>query len=982
MKKGTILGLSLLSLFILSAAGPKIIANINVSAFSVTEPTLYMKEAIDNNGDKIDDKLLSTTAFTNGYSDEIAIKFNHRIDSLDLQKLTNLGAVCTNDIWDAGTRVKISTTEDSLYQIAELTDVVFITTAEIRFIMVAIVGSDFSDLSTLLAFENSEIFWETGCALVPYYSGVENDIKSLGAYSTIADTTDIYYTFDTVKDDTDYSFSPDTLKNANTMNATLLVNAGYDGSGVNVGILDTGIRSTHADLSGRVGKQQSFVTIGYGYDFTDTSNTDFVGHGTHVAGIVGGDGTANSQRVGIAPGVTFYAAKIGDHHEDGAPATLVSMIAGVNWLSAQGADVINMSFGCGAEPSINILEAAITNVVNNNGVKFVHSNGNEGDQGVYSTDSPTAAISVGAADDSSLPLSMAYFSSLGPNADNTMKPDLVAPGYGIMSCSYQSDTGYVSMSGTSMSAPQIAGAAAILVDVCKTESLSYNPGAIKSALMYTAKPLPTHSFDHLIQGRGMANVGAAATLLINADKEGNYPIIGALNPLTNPVSIYAELLQGQVVEQFVTCVSPFRDNNLTLEVSGTAAALLDLDEVSNYYSATARVTYSVPVTTAPGTYNGEFTFKYKGTVLDTVDVKIKVVPSHGEHRMLLNYRTTNWMNDHMYGQYKFFTADLLNRGWVISEQSIVLTADILSNYEAVWFPDPYSILIDDALDSSTYNPLSTAELTALSNFVTAGGSVFLNFNGNAFNDELSMVYGTNVTHINEFTDQYGIHVRDDIWGSPSTLIVNPVGNHALTAGVTGVDHYGCSLETSGDAVQVTEFAAGYDYSTVAYYQAPSGGRVIVMSTNFALDSDGYKNKYSGIGTQNDVFGRNLVRWATAEHRIKQYNYSFTAGVMNMTYEYISGPGADFGGYVITPEDTRHNLTWVELTNGMWSFAYECESLGTYHFYPECGTTGVDEFDYLLFECTETVKAGFTPIILISISILGLAGSYLISRRKK
>ncbi|MHA1156318.1 MAG: hypothetical protein ACTSQK_09445, partial [Candidatus Heimdallarchaeota archaeon] len=119
-----------------------------------------------------------------------------------------------------------------------------------------------------------------------------------------------------------------------------------------------------------------------------------------------------------------------------------------------------------------------------------------------------------------------------------------------------------------------------------------------------------------------------------------------------------------------------------------------------------------------------------------------------------------------------------------------------------------------------------------------------------------------------------------------------------------------------------------------------------------------------------------------EHRIKQYNYTFTAGTMNMTYEYISGPGAEFGGYVITPEETRHNLTWVELSGGMWSFTYNCESLGTYHFYPECGTTGVDEFDYLLFECTETFKNGFTPIILISISILGLAGSYLISRRKK
>ncbi len=982
MKKGTILGLSLLSLFILSAAGPSLIANIDVSAFSTIEPSLYTKEVIDNNGDKIDDKLLSSTVFTNGYSDEIAIKFNHNIDSLDLQKLNNLGAICSNEIWDAGTRIRITATEDSLTQIAELDDVTFITTAEIRLIMVAIVGTDFSDLTALLTYENSEIFWETGCALVPYYSGVENDIKSLGAYTAIADTTDIYYTLDTIENDADYSFSPDTLTNANTINATQLVSAGFDGGGVKVGILDTGIRSSHVDLIGRVGKKQSFVLTTYGYDYSDTSNDDFVGHGTHVAGIVGGDGTGNSQRIGIAPSVTFYAAKIGDHQEDGAPATLASMVAGANWLAAQGADVINMSFGAGGEPNVNILEAAIANVVNNKGIKFVHSNGNEGENGVYSTDSPTAAISVGAADDSSFPLDMAYFSSQGPNADNTMKPDLIAPGYDILSCSHLSDSSYVLKSGTSMSAPQIAGAAALLVDVCKTEGISYNPGAIKSALMSTSDPLPSSTFDYLIQGRGMANVGAAATLLINADQEGTLPIIGALNPLMNPVSIYAELLQGQVIEQFVTCVSPFRDDNLTLEVTGDAADLLVLDEVTNFYSATARVTYTIPVETAPGTYEGEFTFKYKGTVLDIVDIEITVVPSHGEHRMLLNYRTTDWMIDHMYGQYKHFTADLIARGWVISEQSVVLTADILSDYEAVWFPDPFSIRFNDAMVSSTYNPLSTAELTVLDNFVTAGGSVFIDFNGNAYDEENSVIYGTNVTHVNEFTENYGIHVRDDIWGSPSTIIVNPVGSHALTAGVTGVDHYGCTLETSGDAVQVTEISAGSQYSTLAYYQASSGGRVIVMSTNFALDTDGYKNKYSGSGTQNDIFGRNLVRWATAEHRIKQYNYTFTAGTMNMTYEYIGGPGADFGGYVITPDETRHNLTWVELSSGMWSFTYNCETLGTYHFYPECGETGVDEFDYLLFECIETFKSGFTPIILISISILGLAGSYLISRRKK
>lgn len=987
MKKGTILGLSLLSLFILSAAGPSIIANIDVSAFSITEPFVYTKEALDNNGDKIDDKLLSTTVFTNGYSDEIAIKFNHRIDSVDLQKLNNLGVSCTNEIWDAGTRIRVTATENSLNYIAELSDVTFITTTEIRYIMVAILGSDFSDLTALSTYESCEIFWEAGCALVPYYSGVENDIKYLGSYTVIVDTTDNYFTIDTIANDDETSFTPDTLANANTINSSQLVAAGHDGGGINVGIIDTGVRASHYDFAGRVGKQKSFISTAYGYDFTDLTNDPMHYHGTHVAGIAGGDGTVNAQNVGIAPGVNLYAAKIGDYYKTGSPATFASLVAAIDWMAIQGADVINLSYGTGLEPFLNIVEIAIRNVVENKDIIFVTSAGNSGSDGVYSMDCPTSAITVGAVDDTSQPMSLAYFSSVGPNADNTMSPDLIAPGVDIVSCDYGSDNGYRSLQGTSMSSPQIAGACALLIDVCRVEGISYSPGAIKSALMSTAVPLtPVSTNDYLIQGRGLANVGAAADLLIKSSKEGITPIIGAINPLMNPVSIFSELLQGQVIEQYVTCVSPFKDDNLTLEVSGVAANLLVLEEVSNYYSATAKVTYTIPVDTALDTYEGEFTFKYKGQILDTAPIEITVIPSHGEHRMLLNYRTTSWQSDHLYGQFKHFTTDLISKGWVISEQNVVLTPEILSNYEAIWFPDPFDIRYDylelGNLNCYTYNPLSEAEMTALDDFVAAGGNIFFNFNGNGYNEEFAITTGTNVTHINEFTDKYGLHVRDDVWQAPTPYVVNPVGLHALTAQVTGLDHYGCSIETSGDAVQVTEITEGSSYSTLAYYQGSAGGRVIVMSTNFALDTLGYKNSYNGLGTQNDVFGRNLVRWATAEHRIKHNSYNFTAGTMNMTYEYLNGPGADFGGYVITPEETRDNLTWVQLSNGMWSFAYNCEYLGTYHFYPECGTTGVDEFDYMPFECTETYKSGFTPIILISITFLGLAGSYIILRRKK
>ena len=395
---------------------------------------------------------------------------------------------------------------------------------------------------------------------------------------------------------------------------------------------------------------------------------------------------------------------------------------------------------------------------------------------------------------------------------------------------------------------------------------------------------------------------------------------------------------------------------------------------------------------------GQLTFKYKTYVLDTVDIDLTVTESNG-HRILLNYRTTDYGIDHMYGQFSEFTKDILGNNYVISEQNLTLTSSVLSDYEAVWLPDPfnyhYPLSNYDNYSIIETNPSwADGELEALTTYLDGGGSVILCFIGQQWDSEESIVTNTNVSMINELTDQYGIHVRDTIWTGSSPITVNTIGINPLTLGVDAINHYGCSLELSGDAVQITELSTGSEYATCAYTQTTNGGRIIVLTTNFVFDQMGFQNLYNPGVTQNDQFSRNLIRVATAKHRMNFVSIEELNGTVNIVYEYLNGPGADFGGYIKQPSSTNIELNWTEIETNIWQASYAASELGMHHFYPECGSAGIDDFDYFEYNVTELAAIPSptpTPtntttqeiaISLIIISVIGLAGWVLIQKNRK
>jgi subtilisin family serine protease len=285
--------------------------------------------------------------------------------------------------------------------------------------------------------------------------------------------------------------------------------AGYDGTGVKVAVLDTGVDETHPDLAGKVVLRQNFTTEGAPDD-----THDGFGHGTHVADIVAGSGAASGGlRKGVAPGAQLLMGKVVDSTGNGLES---QAIAGMEWAAANGADVISMSLQYGITGGEGLVSQAANRLTTDDGVLFTVAAGNFGAaQTVSDPGAASLALTVGAVTKQDV---LAGFSSRGPLLNNYgLKPDLTAPGVDIIAARAAGtalgpvvDDVYVMLSGTSMATPHVAGAAAIL----KQEYPSFTPAQLKAALTSTTKPGPYTVYE---QGTGRVDVGRAYSQKVYQD---------------------------------------------------------------------------------------------------------------------------------------------------------------------------------------------------------------------------------------------------------------------------------------------------------------------------------------------------------------------------------------------------------------------------------------------------------------------------------
>jgi serine protease AprX len=301
------------------------------------------------------------------------------------------------------------------------------------------------------------------------------------------------------------------------------------GRGVTVAVLDTGVDGTHRDLAGRVVQNHKLAdtqSLGVGFIYPlalpNLPNTDLVyGHGTFVAGVIAGNGQQSSGKyAGVAPGANILGLSAGD-------ASLLFILSGFDYLLANAASfnvrVVNCSFSANTVFDVNDPVNIATKMLTDNGVSVVFSAGNTG-PGADSLNPYAVApwvISTGATDNRG---TLANFSSRGDFGSSLFRPTLVAPGVNTVSlrpstlASVTTVEGllandsalsaselpyYTTGSGTSYSAPQVAGAIALMLEV----NPNLTPAQIRDILQRTATPLPPYYMYEV--GAGMLNAQAA-----------------------------------------------------------------------------------------------------------------------------------------------------------------------------------------------------------------------------------------------------------------------------------------------------------------------------------------------------------------------------------------------------------------------------------------------------------------------------------------
>ncbi|MGW9130334.1 S8 family peptidase [Streptomyces sp. NPDC055681] len=287
--------------------------------------------------------------------------------------------------------------------------------------------------------------------------------------------------------------------------------AGYTGKGVKIAVLDTGVDATHPDLQGQVLAEKNFSA--------SADAVDRFGHGTHVASIAAGTGAKSDGKFkGVAPDAKLLNGKVLDDNGYGEDS---GILAGMEWAAEQGADIVNLSLGGADSPEIDPLEAEVNKLSAEKGLLFAIAAGNEGEGGAGTVGSPgsaDAALTVGAVDDND---KLAEFSSRGPRiGDGAIKPDVTAPGVDITAAAApgsvidqevgQNPPGYLTISGTSMATPHVAGAAALL----KQEHPEWKYAELKGVLTASTKPGAYTPFE---QGSGRIAVDRAIGQSVVAD---------------------------------------------------------------------------------------------------------------------------------------------------------------------------------------------------------------------------------------------------------------------------------------------------------------------------------------------------------------------------------------------------------------------------------------------------------------------------------
>ncbi|MFW9768561.1 MAG: S8 family serine peptidase, partial [Candidatus Thorarchaeota archaeon] len=520
--------------------------------------------------------------------------------------------------------------------------------------------------------------------------------------------------------------------------AELMWSEGFNGTGITVAILDSGVDGDHPDLVNNMIGFKDYINNQDDMNPSDGIEAyDDNGHGTACAWNVAGDGTAsNGLLKGTAPGASILGIKVLDNNGAGEDSVIAK---GIEFAVLQGVEVISISLGGEwsdntyvVEPSVQEIENAITH-----GVSVVIAAGNSG-PAAMTINSPgivEEAITVGSSHGNS---GVVAFSSVGPvlrTVSNPIgyvaKPDLVAPGNQVVSgrgsqatsLEYlpynqtQFGTNYTRWSGTSASAPIVAG----LVALMHQKHSQLTPIQAKVALMSTATDLGA---DSMSQGWGLANVSRASELLTSST--GDITLMTPRFYPTLPWSSQVTIVGDDRPPQNVTIISSHQVGLVNISVSGNVSQFISTNrdqiivpEGYSHFGIALEVPEDMPLSVA-GFYSGSLNLTQSSDIIATVEIAFTITLFGGRMMVDMEHHSTGVnadIDDPSY--YGYFTEYLRESGMIVTEFGD--PEDLRRSYidlSTISGADVFTIM--DTETSYTDN-----EVSALHSFVENGGTLLV-----------------------------------------------------------------------------------------------------------------------------------------------------------------------------------------------------------------------------------------------------------------
>ena len=458
---------------------------------------------------------------------------------------------------------------------------------------------------------------------------------------------------------------------------------GYYGNGTTIAVLDSGAQGNHLDLQGQLIGFRDFVGGGSDMNPGDgISAYDDNGHGTVVASTAAGSGIASGGNfTGAAPGAKLLIIKVLD--SDGAGDD--SIIAeGIEFAVDQGVDVITLSLGGPWLESQFIVEPSVlacTEAVNA-GVSVVVAAGNSGPAS-FTINSPgivqeviTVGASAGAAGvvafSSRGPVERAITEPLGLHA----KPDVVAPGAAVVSARWISSNtieypayelveygaNYTQWSGTSASAPQVAGLVALLAQ--KHPGLT--PTEAKIALMAGATDLGADSME---QGWGLPNVTRSSEMITSGS--GDFTIMTPRKYPTLPGTSTVQIIGEARPDQNITIISTHSLGTVDVVLDGNASQFVKLGQNQiyvgtgyNYLSIGLDIQSDLPLS-AIGHYTGEVVLSSSSLNITSIDIDFSITTYGGRLLVDMTHHDPSDIDDP--SAYRYFQDYLREMGIVIDQ---------------------------------------------------------------------------------------------------------------------------------------------------------------------------------------------------------------------------------------------------------------------------------------------------------------------------